>query len=1480
MLSKNNMKISHLLKRTFAASMLALAFVTFVATKADAAITREQTITEPTGGSPSTTQGLLYLPDDYATSGQSYPLIVQLPGTGEQGSDINALLHSGTMSWRIENGFSPSAVNPIDGKTYKFIVYTPQGPANTWGWQAVPHLKTIIPDLESKYRIDPSRVYITGYSGGGWGAWTTTDDVAFLQTIAALAPVSSAAAKNVSTIPNAATYNLPVWSIVGDQDSFVINSQSYTNTINALNPKIPAKLTILPGVGHSAWNQAYDPNWKVDSLNLYQWFLQYTRGTSDSGGTNAAPTATISVTGGTVAPATITLAATASDSDGTISKVDFYNGTTLLGTDTSAPYSYTASGLAAGTYLFKAVATDNKGATGTSNTVTVTVTGATQALAPYGGTPAAIPGTIQAENYDLGGQNVAYYDSTSGNTGGAYRSDSVDVETVLGGSVTDVGWTTDNEWLKYTVQVAKTGAYTVTANIATPNAGKTIAIQMDGATVGTIVTVNTGWWQTYTTGTLTGVPLTAGTHVMTLRFTTGSNSDANQGINLDYLKFDLEQAGNATPTVSLNAPLDAAVYTAPTTITLAATASDSDGTISKVDFYNGTTLLGTDTSAPYEYAWNSVGVGTYTLSARATDDDGAIAASNGASVTVKQPTELKPTVAITAPNSGATFTAPATITVTATADEVGGTITRVDFYNGTHLVSSDKVAPYAITRKNVIPGTFSVTAVAFDANGNSTTSDPITFSVTETANVPPTVSAGADQTITLPTNTVTLMGTASDSDGTISKYAWSKISGGSATIATANAASTTVTGLAQGSYVFRLTATDNDGSSASDDVAVTVNSQSACAGTVYTLTPPNGNGGMSITGAAYKPGDTIVLNAKDAWTYLYTDGLTGSANCPITITNTGGTVHMQNGIALHNANYVHIDGSGVSGTQYGIEVAMPYPADIYEKDDKGNYIWFINNDLNNPNFSWRGTGEAISIQARSAHIEVNNTYLHDRTYGVIAKQDISCDANYNYPNWTIDDIRIHDNKIEHMNQEGMYLGSTDPAGTTRSTAPGHCENYTFTAPLTLKLSAGNLGSTANYYKNGVLIGSGASYSWTNVPTGTYTITATNGSNSAKPFTMTVVSGTNPTQTNQIIFGTDKDNIIVVPEQLGNVQVYNNTVNSTQRSGIQLSGAAVGKSVIYNNHVTGSGYEINKDQGAGIWVGGESNAEVYNNYIRNTFKDNIISYGIGVISIHDNDISGAGVLPQDKNQAGNCGTVVINCTYPYAANSIHLSTRTTNPTTTPWPSFTVKNNTVGIAQAQNVGVDKGFEQFASAGNVICNSGTVSVESVVNWSNDCSGGTSLTQTTTTSQGQSAAPDNLTTFIPATTATTTTASTATVTANTLNVRATPGGTVIAKVHRGESVTVRSSSGVWANVTLANGTNGWVSTRYIQTSVSPTTSGMVTVTAGMLNVRATPGGTVIGKVSRGTTGTVISVDAAPWNYVQFSNGLSGYVSQSYLGL
>lgn len=101
---------------------------------------------------------------------------------------------------------------------------------------------------------------------------------------------------------------------------------------------------------------------------------------------------------------------------------------------------------------------------------------------------------------------------------------------------------------------------------------------------------------------------------------------------------------NVAPIVSITSPAPGASFTAPATISIAASASDSDGTVSRVDFYSGATLLGSDVAAPYSFTWSAVPAGSYTLSARAVDDDGATSVSSNVNVTVAATPPPDPTL--------------------------------------------------------------------------------------------------------------------------------------------------------------------------------------------------------------------------------------------------------------------------------------------------------------------------------------------------------------------------------------------------------------------------------------------------------------------------------------------------------------------------------------------------------------------------------------------------------------------------------------------------------------------------------------------------------------------------------------------------------------------------------------------------------------------------------------------------------------------
>jgi chitinase len=442
---------------------------------------------------------------------------------------------------------------------------------------------------------------------------------------------------------------------------------------------------------------------------------------------NPAPTTSITSPANNAtftAPATISIAANAADTaPGTVSKVDFYNGTTLLGTDTSSPYTFSWTNVAAGTYTLTTKATDDQGAVGTSAAITVTVTGGSTQT-PYGGTVRNIPGKIEAEHYDVGGQGVAYNDLTTGNAGAVFRTDDVDIEASTDtGTGYNLGWIQAGEWVEYTVNVTTAGTYTLSARVAATAAGKTFHVEMDGVNVsGTLTVPNTTGWQIWQTVTATTTSLTTGQKVMRIF--------ADQGdFNINYV--DFASSGNPAPTTSITSPANGATFTAPASITINANAADtSPGTVSKVDFYNGTTLLGTDTSSPYSFSWTNVAAGTYSLTTKATDNQGAVGTSAAISVTVNSASNPAPTTSITSPANNATFTAPASITINANAaDTSPGTVAKVDFYNGSTLLGTDTSSPYSFSWTSVAAGTYTLTTKATDNQGAVGTSAAITVTV-------------------------------------------------------------------------------------------------------------------------------------------------------------------------------------------------------------------------------------------------------------------------------------------------------------------------------------------------------------------------------------------------------------------------------------------------------------------------------------------------------------------------------------------------------------------------------------------------------------------------------------------------------------------------------------------------------------------------------------------------------------------------------
>ena len=438
----------------------------------------------------------------------------------------------------------------------------------------------------------------------------------------------------------------------------------------------------------------------------------------------------------------VTLAATSSDTVG-VARVEFHDGATLLGTDSSAPYSLSwhTANAANGAHTLTVKAFDSAGNTVTSTGVAVTVdnTAPTTALtAPAQNASVrgivlvsatasdnlgvarvefhadgALIGTDTSAPYEVSWNSAALADGVRLLNAKAYDS---------AGNVTStpsILVNTDNTLPDAALTSPAPGAFLRGTTVLTATASDSVGVARvefhDGAT-----RIGTDFSSPYQVGWNTA-GVTNGAHTLTVTaFDSAGNVRTSAGIGVTV--------DNAAPVTGLGTPAQNASVRG--TVAVTATASDNLG-VERVEFYAGGTLLGTVTTAPYGVSWDTTAVApgsVITLTTRAYDAAGNVTVSSGRTVTV-DPTA--PGVAITSPANGTSFsflTFSTTLQASA-SDNVG--VTQVVFYDGASVIGSDTTAPYSVSWNltTASKGTHTLTARAHDAAGNVTTSAPISVKV-------------------------------------------------------------------------------------------------------------------------------------------------------------------------------------------------------------------------------------------------------------------------------------------------------------------------------------------------------------------------------------------------------------------------------------------------------------------------------------------------------------------------------------------------------------------------------------------------------------------------------------------------------------------------------------------------------------------------------------------------------------------------------
>lgn len=734
---------------------------------------------------------LQYTPTNYsANTNTKYPLIIFLHGIGERGNGTTQLQNvaGAGIPRYIKDGHTMTFT--WNGKTETFLVLSPQLSGNYGWWQSF-YVDEMIKYAKQNLRIDTNRIILTGLSLGGGGVWYyAAGTPGAAKNFAAIAPVCGTC-QSVNW-NNIASANLPVWAFHANDDGTVPSSctSGAIQGIESYNPAVKPYKTIWPTGQHWIWDRAFDYGYGYQNPNVYEWWLAQDK----SKPVNKRPTAVAGPEQNvTLAAASATLNGSQStDPDGTIVRYvwSFVSGpsTAKVTTPASTNGSTTVTGLTtAGTYVFELKAVDDRCDWSTAQ-VKVNVS----------------TGGVNTPPVTNAGPDITITLPTN--------------STTLNGSTTydKEGYVNAYEWSKVSGPAQFSIANTAAASTALTNlvegtyVFKLTAWDNSWTNASDLVTVVVKAESTTTPPPPTSVPLVAnaGSNVnLTLPAnSTTLSAEASTGKIRSY-SWSKESGpaqctfANASAANTLVSNLTAGTYNFKLVVT------DSSGATSTAS------VVVTQNAAP---AGNQAAVPvpgsdmTITLPVNSVSLDGS--ASYDADGALKAYQWSK----ISGPSAGTVASATAAKTTA----------------NG--LVEGVYTFRLNVWGDNWVPMGANITVTVKAATGGA-------------ANVAPIANAGADASITLPTNSFNLNATASnDPDGTIAAYAWSQVSGPSQiSIANASTVSATASNLVQGAYSFRVQVTDNAGAINADTIVITVKPAP-----VVGNQPPVANAGADITTAA------------------------------------------------------------------------------------------------------------------------------------------------------------------------------------------------------------------------------------------------------------------------------------------------------------------------------------------------------------------------------------------------------------------------------------------------------------------------------------------------------------------------------------------------------------------------------------------------------------------------------------------------------
>jgi pimeloyl-ACP methyl ester carboxylesterase len=786
-----------------------------------------------------------YLPQGYNSGNETYPLIVFIHGLGELGagnaSTLPLVLRNGTPK-QISQGIFPASFT-VNGVTSKFIVISPQFTE----WPGPSDINTLLNYLIQNYRVDQSRIYLTGLSMGGGVVWEYAgSSPVYANRLAGIVPICGASWPDQGRSETIAAANLPVWATHNDGDPtaplfYTVDYVNYIN--NAPAPPTPlAKKTIFVSNSHDAWTKTYDLNFRENGLNVYEWFLTQKRiiGNNPPPIVNAGPDKII-----TLPTNSVRYEASATDPGGSLSIVRWtkVSGPAAGTIDNPTGLWTNMVNLVQGVYVFRLSVTDNGGAL-TTDDVTVTVNGSGAANQP----PTASAGTdktitlptsattLTGGATDADGTISTYaWTKFNGPAAGAIATPTAATTNLTGLvqgayvfrlTVTDNNGATSSDDVTVTVNaaaavnqlpVASAGAdqsITLPINTLNVTGGATDAdgtissyawTKFNGPAGGTIATpaaANT---------TLSG--LVQGTYIFRLTVTDNNGGSASDDVTVTVQPATAPPPATTSKSIKVNIFGGSNPYTNPQWNNWNSNSNLTSGNF----FYEDQTASTVNASITGQagvadngagYASGATVVPSEILRYNSYNTSNRTLTIRGLSPSVKYSIQFFGSRANTGNKT--------VVQVGSAADTINTDNNANDYANLTNL-SPDNSGTISVDLYRI--GTYNYLAGFIISSGTTTGPAP---------NQPPVANAGTDINITLPANTATLTGTGTDTDGSITTYAWAKTAGPAAgAITTSNAATTTLTGLVQGSYTFRLTVTDNNGAVQTDDVAITVNAAAA-----------------------------------------------------------------------------------------------------------------------------------------------------------------------------------------------------------------------------------------------------------------------------------------------------------------------------------------------------------------------------------------------------------------------------------------------------------------------------------------------------------------------------------------------------------------------------------------------------------------------------------------------------------------------------